>query len=167
MDNIIKESVVLFKIISLINEMSMSNRPTAEVFNDHLELAQKNDIQTDINRNFSVHCVLMTSYGTFRDHQGVKDAADLLEKQIGRTTYKYHTKMVEGDIAFLEWSENEGLRIDDSYVFHLLGIDRNNIFIAFVSTFLRLTCHHKNTIPIDKIVFLSFPFYNSYFSCTV
>jgi hypothetical protein len=43
----------------------MSNRSTTEVFNDHLELAQKNDIKTDIHRNFSAHCVLMTTYGTF------------------------------------------------------------------------------------------------------
>jgi hypothetical protein len=92
----------------------MSHRSTAEVFNDHLELAQKNDIHTDIKRNFSADCVLMTSYGTFRNHQGVKDAAELLNKQVGTTTYEYHTKMVEGDIAFLEWSaENEGVHIDD------------------------------------------------------
>lgn len=94
--------------------MKMSNRSTAEVFNDHLELAQKNDIQTDISRNFSAHCVLLTSYGIFKKHQGVKDAAELLEKQIGITTYEYKTKMIEGDIAFLEWSaEGEDVHIDD------------------------------------------------------
>jgi hypothetical protein len=92
----------------------MSHRSTTEVFNDHLILAQKGDIQTDIKRNYSDHCVLMTSYGTFRNHQGVKDAAELLEKQIGTTTYEYHTKMVEGNIAFLEWSaKNESVHIDD------------------------------------------------------
>ncbi|HKK44745.1 MAG TPA: hypothetical protein VJ964_04450 [Balneolaceae bacterium] len=94
--------------------MKISNRPTAEVFNEYLVLAQKNDIQTDINRNFSADCVLLTSYGIFKNHQGVKEAAKLLEKQIGRTTYKYNTKMIEGDIAFLEWSaEGKNVHIDD------------------------------------------------------
>lgn len=92
----------------------MSDRTTEEVFNDHLELAQKYDIQTDLKRNFSPDCILLTSYGIFRGHKGAKDAADLLEKQIGKTHFEYHTKMVEGNIAFLEWSaESERARIVD------------------------------------------------------
>lgn len=79
-------------------------RTTEEVFLDHLALAQKRDVETDIGRNFAPDCVLMTSYGTFRGHDGVRAAARLLDEQIGRTRYDYHRREWHGELAFLEWS---------------------------------------------------------------
>lgn len=98
----------------------MTTRTTDEVLRDHLELAQRGDVVTDVERNFSPHCVLLTSYGVFRGHDGVRAAAALLDRQIGRTHYAYRTTMTEGEVGFLEWTA-EGAReqIDDgadSYV---------------------------------------------------
>lgn len=80
------------------------NRSTRTVFLDHLERAQKADVDGDIKTNFSPDCVLLTTYGTFRGYSGLREAYDLLERQLGRTTYTYQNKMCEGEIAFLEWS---------------------------------------------------------------
>lgn len=92
----------------------MTNRTTDEVLRDHLELAQRGDVDTDIDRNFSPHCVLLTSYGVFRGHEGVRAAAALLDKQVGRTDYVYRTTMTEGEVGFLEWTaEGASERIDD------------------------------------------------------
>lgn len=89
-------------------------RTTEEVFLDHLALAQAQDVETDIGRNFATDCVLMTSYGTFRGHDGVRDAARLLEEQIGRTPYHYHRQEWHAELAFLEWSAtSETATVDD------------------------------------------------------
>jgi hypothetical protein len=79
-------------------------RTTEEVFLDHLELAQQGDFDTDIERNFASECVLLTSYGTFHGHAGVREAAELLDQQIGRTTYTYRSRTWHGETAFLEWT---------------------------------------------------------------
>lgn len=94
--------------------MHMAQRTTAEVLRDHLELAQRGEVDTDIERNFSPKCVLLTTYGIFRGHEGVREAAALLERQVGKTHYAYRTTMAEGDVGFLEWTaEGAGVRIDD------------------------------------------------------
>jgi hypothetical protein len=82
----------------------MQERTTEEVFLDHLELAQRGDLDTDIARNFAPECVLLTTYGVFRGHAGVREAAALLDRQIGPTSYEYRTKCWEEEIAFLEWA---------------------------------------------------------------
>ncbi|MGH9458520.1 MAG: nuclear transport factor 2 family protein [Thermoanaerobaculia bacterium] len=89
-------------------------RTTEEVFLDHLDLAQRGDVETDIERNFAPDCVLLTTYGTFRGHDGIRDAARLLHDQVGESTWSYHTKVWHGEVAFLEWTaETEKARIPD------------------------------------------------------
>jgi hypothetical protein len=75
-------------------------RSTEEVFNDHLELAHIDDVDTDISRNFAHDCVLLTSIGVFRGHKGVYEAADLLRQQLPNAHYEYLTRLVHGEIAF-------------------------------------------------------------------
>lgn len=82
----------------------MPTRTTADVVNDHLALAQAGDLETDIARNFAPDCVLMTTYGVFRGHAGIREAAALLERQLGRTAYDYCTRECHGELGFLEWS---------------------------------------------------------------
>ena len=90
------------------------SRTAKDVFLDHLECAQRGEIAADIERNFSPACTLLTSYGVFRGHEGVKAAAELLDQQIGKTEYHYRTQMTDGEVAFLEWSaESSRARIDD------------------------------------------------------
>jgi hypothetical protein len=82
----------------------MTLRSTEEVLQDHLALAQQGDVETDIARNFASDCVLMTSYGVFHGHAGVRAAAALLDEQLGRTGYVYQTQLWHGELAFLEWT---------------------------------------------------------------
>ena len=92
----------------------MMSRTAKDVFLDHLECAQRGDIAADIERNFSTACTLLTSYGVFRGHEGVKAAAELLDQQIGKTEYHYRTQMTDGEVAFLEWTaESSRAWIDD------------------------------------------------------
>jgi hypothetical protein len=78
-------------------------RTTAEVFTDHLDRADRGDLRGDIEANFAPDCVLMTSYGRFEGRDGVRAAADLLERQVPGAVYEYTQRSVHEDIAFLEW----------------------------------------------------------------
>jgi SnoaL-like domain len=91
----------------------MSTR-TADVFEDYLSLVQAGDVETDIARNVAPDIVLLTSYGVFRGLDGVRKAAALLDRQVGRTEYIYRARLWHGELAFLEWSaEGERFRIED------------------------------------------------------
>lgn len=78
-------------------------RSTVEVFNDHLARADRHDIAGDIEANFAPNCVLLTTYGRFDGHEGVRSAAALLDEQLPGGTYEYTQRTVHGEVAFLEW----------------------------------------------------------------
>lgn len=89
-------------------------RSTEEVFNDHLELAHIGDVDTDVSRNFAHDCVLLTGIGVFRGHRGVHEAADSLLEELPNARYEYRTRLVHGEMAFLQWSAiADGARVDD------------------------------------------------------
>ncbi|HET6588357.1 MAG TPA: nuclear transport factor 2 family protein [Oleiagrimonas sp.] len=89
-------------------------RTTREVLQDHLDLAQQGDLDTDMARNFDPDCVLMTSYGTFRGHAGVREAAQLLVRQMGSGGYNYTRQEWHEELAFLEWTvDNDRVSIPD------------------------------------------------------
>jgi hypothetical protein len=93
---------------------ALDERSTGEVFEDHLHLAQQGDVENDIARNLAPDCVLLTTYGVFHGHAGVRAAAALLDEQIGRTRYTYRTRLWHGELAFLEWmAETERAWVDD------------------------------------------------------
>ncbi|HET7299324.1 MAG TPA: nuclear transport factor 2 family protein, partial [Oleiagrimonas sp.] len=92
----------------------MRPRTTQKVLADHLDLAQHGDIETDIARNFDPDCVLMTTYGTFHGHAGVRKAAALLTRQMGLCGYHYIRTESHEQLAFLEWTvDNDRVTIPD------------------------------------------------------
>ena len=63
---------------------------------------------------------MLTGHGVYRGHDGLRQLAELLRRELRNCTYEYHTRLVEGDVAFLEWTARaDGARVDDgadSYV---------------------------------------------------
>ncbi len=82
---------------------SMS-RTTEEVLYDHLELAKQGDWQTDLKRNFSGSCVLLTNYGVFEGHEGIKQKIRLLHEHLPNATYEYKQILIHGEMGFLVWT---------------------------------------------------------------
>jgi len=80
------------------------SRSTEEVLRDHLELAKKDDWKTDLERNFSNDCVLLTSFGVYRGHSGIKEKIGLLHLHLPNARYTYEKVLYHGEIGFLEWS---------------------------------------------------------------
>lgn len=92
----------------------MSARSTTEVFSDHLERALREDLEGDLAANYAEDCVLLTTYGRFVGHDGRREAAALLAKQLPEAEYDYEHREVEGEVAFLEWTAKaNGTRVRD------------------------------------------------------
>jgi hypothetical protein len=89
-------------------------RSTRSVFADHLRTAAKGDVEGDIRRNYAEDVVLLTGIGVLRGHDGVRRSRDVLESDVPSGKYRYVTRLVEGDCAFLEWrAEADAVEVDD------------------------------------------------------
>ena len=100
-------------------------RSTADIFDDHLARADRGDIEGDIATNFASDCVLLTTYGRFDGHEGVRAAATLLAKQVPQAKYFYTQRTVHGEVAFLEWTAvGDGASVNDGADSFLIRDDR-------------------------------------------
>lgn len=86
----------------------LASRSTREVFDDHLDLAQQGRFDEDIARNFSEDRVVLTNRGAFRGHQGLRQLAEMLQREIPDAEYGYINRLVEGRFALLEWTADCG-----------------------------------------------------------
>lgn len=82
------------------------------VFDDHLRLARTSQLAEDIARNYAHDIVLLTNYGTFRGHAGVRAAAELLADQLPGGHFKYHVRTGHDRLFFLHWTGSG----DESYI---------------------------------------------------
>lgn len=93
---------------------NLSKRSAEEVFEDHLHLAKNGDIETELAKNNSKDIVLLTNFGVFHGHKGVRKAAKILEKEIPNGTFNYKTKLCHNNICYLHWTaDSEGTYIED------------------------------------------------------
>lgn len=89
-------------------------RSTREVFEEHLANADAGRVEDDIRNNFAEDCVLLTTYGRFEGHDGVREAAELLMHQLPHSSFAYQQKSVSGEVAFLEWTgKGDGAAVTD------------------------------------------------------
>jgi hypothetical protein len=103
-------------------------RTTAEIFDDHLARATRGDVEGDIAANYSPDCVLLTTYGRFDGHAGIRAAASLLARQVPEAQYQYTQRSVHAEIAFLEWTAvGRGTRVRDGADSFLIHNDRIHV----------------------------------------
>lgn len=92
----------------------LRQRPAAEVFADHLRLAGEHQFEEDIARNVSPDAIILERRGIFRGREGAKELARALEQELPSAPYIYKNVLIEGRVAFLEWtSEAEHTRVRD------------------------------------------------------
>lgn len=92
----------------------LRHRSPTEVFEDHLRLAGEHRFGEDIERNISPDCVILERRGIFHGREGARQLADLLAEELPGAPYVYTNRLVEGRVAFLEWtSEAEHSRVRD------------------------------------------------------
>ncbi len=83
---------------------NLFERSASEVFEDHLILAQEGRLEEDLRRNCAEDIVLLTNYGTFRGHDGVREAAGLLNRQLPGGNFGYEVKLCHDNMCFLHWT---------------------------------------------------------------
>lgn len=92
----------------------LRGRSASEVFDEHLRLAGDHRFEEDIERNVSPDIIILERRGIFRSREGAKELARLLEKELPKAPYCYKNRLIEGRVAFLEWtSEAEHARVRD------------------------------------------------------
>lgn len=80
----------------------------------------------------------MSSYGTFRGRDGLREAANLLERQLGSTRYDYRHKAWHGELGFLEWTaRSRSASVDDGADSYLI---RNGRIVAMTA--------HYTVLPV-------------------
>jgi hypothetical protein len=88
-------------------------RTTKEVFENHLILTLDWEQEQDILKNYAQDCVLLTSFGIFKGHEGVKSFLELMNTKIPDADYLYLNQLCDGDVAFLEWQVESSTAIVD------------------------------------------------------
>jgi hypothetical protein len=98
--------LLLVKNFRRISKMKHSYKPrtTDEVFESHLQLRLKGDVEQDILQNYSPDVVLLTNHGNFHGHQGVRKSSQIFNKHLPDAKIKYLLQVVERDAAFLVWN---------------------------------------------------------------
>jgi hypothetical protein len=79
-------------------------RSTRQVFEDHLRKRRRGRFEEDLAANYAEGVVLLTPWGAFRGHDGVRRCAARLFGHLPCPRYTYRVKLVAGEVAFLEWS---------------------------------------------------------------
>ena len=93
---------------------NLRSRSAAEVFEDHLRLAGEHRFEEDLERNVSTEIIILERRGIFRGRAGARELVRLLEEELPKAPYVYTNRLVEGRVAFLEWTaEAEHTRVRD------------------------------------------------------
>ena len=92
----------------------MSRTPT-EVIEDHLAKRLAGDVEADIKANYASDIVILSSFGTYKGHDGVRESAAKLAEALGQNAvFTYNRTLIEGDYALLEWSaDSKGTKVCD------------------------------------------------------
>lgn len=90
------------------------HRSAEEVFKDHLHLGREGVAEEDLPRNYSRDVVILSRRGIHRGHDGLLELARLLRQELPDAKIDYRTALVEGDVAFLEWTaDSAGAHVRD------------------------------------------------------
>jgi hypothetical protein len=91
----------------------MKRTPT-EVIHDHLAKRLANDVEGDITENFDKNILILSSFGVFKGHDGVRASAKLLDEKVGKAVFHYNRTLVDRDYGFLEWSaDSDSVKVWD------------------------------------------------------
>ena len=79
-------------------------RSTEEVFKSHLRERERGDLESDIRQNYAQDVVVMSNFGIFHGHGGVRQSVAILHQQLpsGRH-YTFVQTLTDQSIAFEKW----------------------------------------------------------------
>jgi hypothetical protein len=99
----------------------LSPRTFQEVFDDHLYLSEIGDFESDIHRNYSPDTVVLMGNKAYKGYQGIRELALRLKDELPKASFQHAVKIVDKEIALLEWTaQSEKFEVMDgvdSYLF--------------------------------------------------
>ena len=98
-----------------------SRRSASDVLWRHLDLSRQGSVDDDLAENFAPDVIVLTRWGSFEGHSGMKELADRLARELPDMEFEYDVVLVERDFGLLAWraTASNGNRVDDgadSYV---------------------------------------------------
>ncbi len=79
-------------------------RSTEDVLRDHLERRRRDDLEGDLERNYSDELVVLSKDGSYRGKDGIRTTASILRKNLPDARFDYDLLRVENEFALLSWS---------------------------------------------------------------
>lgn len=100
--------------MSATNANGIPNRSAEAVLGDHLRESRSGSVEDDLKRNYAEDVVLLTGRGLFRGHEGVRELARVLLEELPNPRFEYQTRLVHGEVGFLEWTARaDHARVED------------------------------------------------------
>jgi hypothetical protein len=87
----------------------LRGRSAREVLCDHLRLRRLGKVDMDLARNVSPNLVLLTKWGYFWGHGGLRSCSRKLSSEFPDACFTYKELLVKGDFGFLEWSAESSI----------------------------------------------------------
>lgn len=79
-------------------------RTPQEVFDNHLSLRAEEKLEEDLRLNYSENVVVFCVHGLHFGHDGVRCTAGKLREVLPSSDFTFKTRLVQGDVAYLEWT---------------------------------------------------------------
>ena len=80
-----------------------ANRTAQDVFRDHAQAMASGDLARIVS-DYADEAVFITHAGVLHGKEGVRDAFVKILKDLPEVRWDVHTRILEGDILFLEWT---------------------------------------------------------------
>ncbi len=81
-----------------------ASRSSRDVLEDHLAKSLDGEVDADLATNYAGDVVILTGSGVFRGREGMAECWRQLRREVPDASFQYRTKLVEGEVAFLEWT---------------------------------------------------------------
>jgi uncharacterized protein (TIGR02246 family) len=98
-----------------LTHVSTTTRPAEEVFRHHARALIAGDLD-EIVSDYADDALFITGTGARRGKDGVREAFAAIFEDLPTPQWYVHTRILEGDVLFLEWSATAtaaGARADD------------------------------------------------------
>lgn len=89
-------------------------RTPSEIMESHLNKRLHGKLEEDIKENFSENIIILSSYGIYKGHEGIRASSAGLKKLVGNAVFEYRRVLIEENYAFLKWeAESEEKEVKD------------------------------------------------------
>lgn len=82
----------------------VNDRGAKEVLEDHWALADEGNLEEDLARNYAEDVVFLTGFGTHHGYDAARALYRRLSQLLPDARFEYRTRLVHGDVGFLEWT---------------------------------------------------------------